>query len=131
MGDLSRRSIEEIQPGDVVLASAEVTGQVAPKRVIRRIDQTVPETLDVVLSTDETVRTTPIQKFMTEFGPTCAKDLRPGMRLQTVSQMEVHVVQISDPLENALVHNLVIEEGNHYFTGTAGIPAVIKPPKDD
>jgi hypothetical protein len=132
MGDGSTQAIEEVQPGDTVMATDPQTGETRPEEVTAAITNTGEKKLvDLTLvgagaggggppSDANTVTATDGHPFWTvERGWVDAGDVRAGEHLREVDGSTVLVATVAERVERATVHNLTVDDLHTYYVRTA------------
>ena len=115
------------QPGDVVLAANEETGEVAYKEVVRTFVNTTDEITHVTIENaegeQETIDSTPEHPFYVEgLGWVEASALHPGMTIWFSNGTKGTVEDISNEglEEPVTVYNFEVAEFHTYFVGECG-----------
>ena len=121
-------AIENIQPGDVVLAANEETGEYAYKEVVRTFVNTTEEITHVTISNGEGVQevidSTPQHPFYVEGkGWVEASALHAGMTIWFANGTKGTVEDISkEGLEEPVtVYNFEVADFHTYFVGESGV----------
>lgn len=121
-------AIENIQPGDVVLAANEETGEYAYKEVVRTFVNTTEEITHVTISDSEGVQevidSTPQHPFYVEGkGWVEASALHAGMTIWFANGTKGTVEDISkEGLEEPVtVYNFEVADFHTYFVGESGV----------
>ncbi|MGC4005611.1 MAG: polymorphic toxin-type HINT domain-containing protein [Pirellulales bacterium] len=109
-------AIETLRPGDRVLAVDSRTGARTWKSVLRSTVRP-PEALHRIVAGDDSLRCTAGHPFLVVGrGWTTARDLRPGMMLETLNgPVEVELSERDSRL--AATFNLVVEDAHNYYAG--------------
>lgn len=117
-------AIENIQPGDVVLAANEETGEVAYKEVVRTFVNTTDEITHVTIENaegeQETIDSTPEHPFYVEgLGWVEASSLHAGMTIWFANGTKGTVEDISNEglEEPVTVYNFEVTDFHTYFVG--------------
>ena len=121
-------AIENIQPGDVVLAANEETGEYAYKEVVRTFVNTTEEITHVTISNGEGVQevidSTPQHPFYVEGkGWVEASALHAGMTIWFANGTKGTVEDISNEglEEPVTVYNFEVADFHTYFVGESGV----------
>ena len=121
-------AIETIQPGDVVLAADEETGEYAYKEVVRTFVNTTEEITHVTISNSEGVQevidSTPQHPFYVEGkGWVEASALHAGMTIWFANGTKGTVEDISNEglEEPVTVYNFEVADFHTYFVGECGV----------
>lgn len=115
------KPIEDIQVGDRVWSSDEITGETALHEVTETFKRFSDETLQLKIG-DEIIITTPEHPFwVEETGWTAAKDLRRGDSVRTLSGQGKTVAELPCLLGAATVYNLEVEGSHSYFVSRDGL----------
>ena len=121
-------AIENIQPGDVVLAANEETGEYAYKEVVRTFVNTTEEITHVTISDSEGVQevidSTPQHPFYVEGkGWVEASALHAGMTIWFANGTKGTVADISNEglEEPVTVYNFEVADFHTYFVGESGV----------
>ena len=121
-------AIETIQPGDVVLAADEETGEYAYKEVVRTFVNTTEEITHVTISNSEGVQevidSTPQHPFYVEGkGWVEASALHAGMTIWFANGTKGTVEDISNEglEEPVTVYNFEVADFHTYFVGESGV----------
>jgi hypothetical protein len=117
LGDGSRKAIETVNVGDLVLSQREDGGALGAQRVLRVWEHTVQRSLLLDFSNGEQLETTKEHRFHVEGGGFVpAGRLRPGAALNTPAN---NVVLRGAKERNATtqVYNLEVENFHTYFVG--------------
>lgn len=121
-------AIENIQPGDVVLAANEETGEVAYKEVVHTFVNTTDEITHVTIENaegkQETIDSTPEHPFYVEgLGWVEASSLHAGMTIWFANGTKGTVEDISNEglEEPVTVYNFEVADFHTYFVGENGI----------
>ena len=121
-------AIETIQPGDVVLAADEETGEYAYKEVVRTFVNTTEEITHVTISDGEGVQevidSTPQHPFYVEGkGWVEASALHAGMTIWFANGTKGTVEDISNEglEEPVTVYNFEVADFHTYFVGECGV----------
>ena len=121
-------AIENIQPGDVVLAANEETGEYAYKEVVRTFVNTTEEITHVTISNGEGVQevidSTPQHPFYVEGkGWVEASALHAGMTIWFANGTKGTVEDISNEglEEPVTVYNFEVADFHTYFVGECGV----------
>lgn len=121
-------AIENIQPGDVVLAANEETGEVAYKEVVRTFVNTTDEITHVTIENaegeQETIDSTPEHPFYVEgLGWVEASSLHTGMTIWFANGTKGTVEDISNEglEEPVTVYNFEVKDFHTYFVGESGV----------
>lgn len=121
-------AIEMIQPGDVVLAADEETGEVTYKEVIRTFVNTTDEITHVTISDSEgqteVIDSTPQHPFYVEGkGWVEASALHAGMTIWFANGTKGTVEDISNEglEEPVTVYNFEVADFHTYFVGESGV----------
>lgn len=112
-------AIEQVEPGDVVLAQDPETGELAFKPVLR-VTARPPEELVRLHAGTESWATTGGHLFwVAGEGWVKARRLRPGMQLHTThGSVQVRMVE---PAESAETYNLVVADFSTFFVGKQAV----------
>jgi len=114
------RSIETIQPGDLVLSQDPTSGRFDFKPVVEALHNPPNWTYAVDLGA-ETLHPTGIHRFWKAGqGWVMARDLKPGDRLRTAGG-SVEVVSVEKGTEKVPVFNLLLGDGDSYHVGASGL----------
>jgi len=124
---LPKKNIEDIVPGDIVLAEDETTGELAPKRVVQ-VFRNVTDHLRIVRirssdGVEQELQTTDEHPFYVEdSGWIAAKELAPGVQLVAAAGHTATVVSsIYEPHPEGLpVYNFEVEDFHTYFVSKDG-----------
>ena len=106
------RPIETLSAGDEVLAYSPQAGEFVPRPVRQLKSHAAARIWEVnIEGTDSPLRTTGLHVFLTECGWRRARQLRPGMKLQTESGWRqvasIQKTEISEPVFNLVVEDLL------------------------
>ncbi len=108
-------AIEQVRPGDCVLAQDAETGELAYKPVIATTVRP-PSPLIEITAGDETIRATRGHPFwVSGIGWRMAKELKAGQQLHTTSGSVA--IETAEPNGEAECHNLIVADFNSYFVG--------------
>lgn len=119
--DGTRRPIETVHAGDLVLARDEFSGIVAPQRVEKTYAHHNREAFTLHFGTSA-LETTSTHPFYTDTGWVKAIDLRPGMDCYRENGSRLTVQQVEHPLaQRQTVYNLQVAGFHTYFVGTDGV----------
>ncbi|GAA0976114.1 hypothetical protein GCM10009555_035240 [Acrocarpospora macrocephala] len=128
MADGSRRPIEEIEPGDEVLATDPETDATEAKPVTATIEGTGAKVLvDITFATGATVTATDGHPFWLERESAWvdAADLEPGDRLLDSSGDQVRVNTVTVHEQAATVHNLTVADTHTYYVASGRTDALV------
>ncbi len=120
------RAIEELQPGDWVMASPPTGGEPVPKRVVRTFHTPLREVVGLALMTSDgstdVLRVTKDHPFgLVEGGWSPAQALRSGDALVTASGEVATVVAAWSEAGLEDVFNVEVEDLHTYFVGIGGV----------
>jgi hypothetical protein len=119
--DGSRRPIEQVRAGDLVLARDETTGIVAPQLVEKVYVHPDREAFTLDFGTG-TLGTTATHPFYTDKGWVKAIDLRAGMDCYLENGSRLTIQKVEHPTEQRqTVYNLQVAGFHTYFVGQAGV----------
>jgi hypothetical protein len=118
------RRIEDLRPGDRVLARDPMSGRTAPAAVRRTFSRSGAATVRVTVAADdgaeEVLEVTAEHPFWIEgHGWAEAADLRPGDDVGELER-ELRVVDVGPGRASATVHNFEVAGGATYFAGALG-----------
>lgn len=116
MADGTKKAIEDVRAGDLVMTEDPETGVLSPHRVKRLFQHVADQLYELKVKGGGSVKATPEHPFYVEGrGWTPIKDLRPGDQLRQPdgSTTEVGVVRALD--EGATVYNFEVEAAHDYF----------------
>jgi pretoxin HINT domain-containing protein len=118
----SRRAIEDLAAGDVVMSRNELTGDTAPQRISRTwIHQDNP-TVELQLESGESIFTTSLHRLFTaERGVVAVSGLSVGDHVQTLTRGNQQITEIRPGSDASTVYNLTVDEYHTYFVGTSGV----------
>ncbi|WP_051061795.1 polymorphic toxin-type HINT domain-containing protein [Nocardiopsis chromatogenes] len=123
--DGSRAPIEEVDPGDLVVATDPVTGETRARPVVRTITGSgTKELVDIRVFTDagvERVTATAGHPFWVQDAWVEASDLRPGDLLTASDGSTATVASISVTTWWATVHNLTVSGLSTYYVSAGGV----------
>jgi len=111
MADGSRKPIEKITPGDVVLAYDETTGEMKPDTVREVHD---PVTWEFYLVVNETLRLTPVHPVLSDGRWVEIGDLKPGAELTAENGSAVEIETIRRVDEPVTVYNFAVNPYGTY-----------------
>ena len=119
------RPIEQIQPGDLVLAKNEATGDIGLHQVVRLFVTPNRDVLDLTIEatdgTSDTIGVTPQHPFWVRSrGWTPAGDLRPGDQLTDAQDHTLQVIAVTPRSDRETVYNFEVAEVHTYFAGHLG-----------
>ena len=124
MADGTQKPIEEVQLGDLVLATDPTTGETAAERVTDLIlGKGVKHLVRIGTDSDsdgvvDWVRATDNHPFwVTGRGWIDAGDLEPGDELMSPTGQTISVVHVSTASEYATVHNLTVDRLHTFYIG--------------
>jgi hypothetical protein len=119
--DGTRRPIESVNLGDLVLARDEFTGVVAPQRVEKTYVHHNREAFTLDFGTSA-LGTTSVHPFYTDRGWVKAAELRAGMDCHRDDGSRVTIQNVIHPLaQRQTVYNLEVENFHTYFVGAQGV----------
>lgn len=128
------RSIQDLEPGDQVLAHDFETGRVVPRTVLKVYKHFTHAWVDIDLGT-EVITSTQLHRFWAESEHAWidAVELAPGMtlHLQDGRSAEVQQVTVRELAEPETTYNLEVEGEHNYFVGEDGVLVHNGPPLDD
>ena|GEM_PF-2623231 len=112
------KSIEEIRPGDYVLASPEDDPDAAPSfRLVEEVFQTFSPLMEVRVKS-RTILTTAERPFWVQGrGWTEAQQLKAGDQLRTDDGRWVQIEEVGRPCDPAPVYNMRVADYHTYFVG--------------
>src|SRR5262249_7004824 len=117
LGDGSRKAIETVAVGDLVLSQREDGGALRAQRVSHIWEHTVQRTLLLNFSNGEQLETTKEHRFRVEGGGfVSAGRLRPGAALNTPAN-NVVLRDAKERSATTQVYNLEVENFHTYFVG--------------
>jgi hypothetical protein len=120
--DGSRRAIEDLAAGDVVMSRHELTGDTAPRRISRTWIHQGNPTVGLQLESGESIFTTSLHRLFTaERGVVAVSSLSVGDHLQTLTCGNQQVTEIRPGSDVSTVYNLTVDEYHTYFVGTSGV----------
>jgi len=127
------KNIEDIRPGDVVMAMDDETGEMLPKRVVEVFKNFVDHICVVTISASEdaqeqTIRTTDEHPFFVPgHGWIEAKSLSPGDSLLQSDEQIATVVSVAreDLDQPEAVYNFEVEDFHTYFVSASNFDAPI------
>lgn len=118
-------AVENIAPGDEVLARDEITGETVYKRVVGLIRTPENHVVSLVVrhadGTEESFEVTPDHPFMTDQGWRETMELQVGAQILTAGESLATVVLITDAGKRATTYNFEVADVNTYFVGTSGL----------
>jgi len=119
------RPIEELEPGDMVLARDEITGEIALQKVLRTFERPDVQIVELTLEDDdgsmEQIGTTAEHPFWVKArGWVFAGELVPGDEVFTSSGGWLRVTSGTWLSTRQTVYNFEVEEFNSYFVGELG-----------
>lgn len=119
--DGTRRPIENVQIGDMVLAREEKTGMIAPQAVTQTFIHTVENSFWLDVNGDK-IGSTPVHPFYTGGSWVRADQLRAGMDC-VLEDGSYATVQSIEPLRahSHIVHNLAVAGYHTFFVGERGV----------
>lgn len=119
--DGTRRPIETVQMGDLVLGRDELTGMVAPQLVEKSYVHYEREAFTLDFGTS-TLGTTSIHPFYTDRGWVKASELRAGMDCHVDDGSRLTIQNVMHPLaQRQTVYNLEVANFHTYFVGGQGV----------
>jgi RHS repeat-associated protein len=131
MADGTRKPIEDVEVGDLVLATDPETGKTAKKRVTAAIiGQGAKDLVDVAIESGGAVRTVTATAghpfWVPELGRFVdAADLRAGETLLSGSTGTVRIAAIATTSRLARVHNLTVDEIHTYYVVAGNSPVLV------
>ncbi|WP_254712176.1 polymorphic toxin-type HINT domain-containing protein, partial [Streptomyces sp. TRM64462] len=131
LADGTAKPIEEVQPGDEVLATDPETGETTPRAVTAAIFTTHDKTyVDVTVSTEdgsETLTTTDHHPFWSTTSKSWvnAGDLRPGTNLRTDDGSSVTVTSVRVYERNQDTFNLTVTDIHTYYVLAGETPVLV------
>ena len=120
MADGTKKPIEEIQPGDLVLAADHLNPEEspAPARVVRTFDNGLKDVVRLKFEGDEEIVCTPSHRiYVSGRGWVCAEDLQIGDLCVSAEYEKVAFVERETLSEKARVLNFEVEGRHTYFVG--------------
>lgn len=119
-------AIEELRPGDWVLAQPELGGERSARRIVRVVSFEDKPIWMVSYRDDigntETLRTTPNHPFWVDgLGWTAAEFLQPGHRLQLADGSGATVAAVADTGKRQSVFNFEVDGFHTYYVGELGV----------
>jgi len=131
MADGSRKPIEDVEVGDVVLATDPETGKTAKKRVTAAIiGQGVKDLIDIAIESGGSVRTVTATAghpfWVPELGRfVAAADLRAGGSLLTGDSRTARITATTATSGLAQVYNLTVDEIHTYYVLAGDSPVLV------
>ncbi|GAA2114395.1 RHS repeat-associated core domain-containing protein [Streptomyces synnematoformans] len=131
MADGTTKAIEDIQPGDEVLATNPETGDTQPKTVTATIiTKDDKQYVDLVTATDDgshTLTTTDHHPFWSESNGTWtdAGDLTPGTTLRTDDGTTTHVQGVRKYASHHTTYNLTVANTHTYYVLAGNTPVLV------
>jgi hypothetical protein len=135
LADRSRKPIEDVDVGDVVLATDPVSGQTAPRRVTDLITGRGAKTLvDITIDTDGPRGDRTAVLTATDLHPfwlpgrrrwEAAAALRSGQDLRTASGRPVRIVAVRQRVVDTVVHNLTVAEIHTFYVLARNTPVLV------
>ncbi len=120
MADGSKKPIEEIQPGDLVMSRDEATGKTEAKEVVRVFERGSNALVVISLANGEEIKTTPEHPFWVEGkGWTIAGDLKTVDRLTTTSSTS-SIASIQWKRTPTKVYNFEVKDYHTFFVSANG-----------
>jgi RHS repeat-associated protein len=118
------RPIEDLAPGDLVLARDEDTGELAWQPVVDTVRRESTAVLEIELTSGDTVDVLVVTPehplWHTEHGWTDAADLAPGDTLSSVNGESIVVTAVTSLDDPTAVYNLQIANDHNYAVGETG-----------
>ncbi|MGN0473905.1 MAG: polymorphic toxin-type HINT domain-containing protein, partial [Acutalibacteraceae bacterium] len=113
-------NIEEIQAGDIVIATDPETGETEEKEVVETYVNETEELIHITVDGEEIVTTPNHPFYVPEKGWTYAVELKAGDQLQLVNGEYVTVEAVQHELleEPIKVYNFQVEDFHTYYVGT-------------
>lgn len=123
--EVGLQPIEEIQPGTVVWATDETTGEVGLRRVVRTFATPDQPVVEIALALDdsdkvESIRATLGHPFWTQRGWIGAQYLQSGDRVLQRAGAWLSVVHVNETQLRITVYNLEVDGFHTYFVGEYG-----------
>ncbi|WP_308120196.1 ricin-type beta-trefoil lectin domain protein [Streptomyces bambusae] len=135
LADGSTKPIEDIEPGDEVLATDPDTGETSTKHVTAKIaGQGSKDLVEITIGLDSEDGTTSASVTATDGHPFWvpelrewidATDLHPGTQLRTSSGTHVQVTAIRRWTQHAAVHNLTVAGLHTYYVLAGATPVLV------
>ncbi|MFI5545548.1 polymorphic toxin-type HINT domain-containing protein [Streptomyces sp. NPDC051815] len=131
MADDSQKKIEEVEVGDLVLATDPITGESAAKRVeklirtegardLNALSIATPDGIDEITATHEHPFWSPSEKSWVE-----AADLRPGMTLATASGTTAIVTNNRAFSDHVKTYNFSVSDFHTYYVLAGQTPVLV------
>ncbi|MFC3382023.1 polymorphic toxin-type HINT domain-containing protein, partial [Couchioplanes caeruleus subsp. azureus] len=135
LSDGSRKPIEDVRIGDMVLATDPVTGATEPERVVDTITRTGDKVLvDLTVDTDGAAGDESATITATDNHPFWAPNLAewldagkiiPGVQLLTASGQRVRVEAVRSREQRATVHNLTVANLHTYYVAADDLAVLV------
>jgi hypothetical protein len=125
MADGSHKPIQDVQPGDLVMAFNPDTGDTEPQPVTDTYIHEDVATIRVTTTAGEIVTTVNHPFYVEDRGYTPAGDLHENDRLKTPDGSDVKVVSIQATGKTQTVYNLTIADVHNYFVRADDVSVLV------
>ncbi|MFB4262577.1 polymorphic toxin-type HINT domain-containing protein [Nonomuraea sp. GTA35] len=135
LADGSRKRIDQLKPGDKVLATDPRTGRTEAKEILATIvGEGSKNLVTITVDTDGTAGKATADLIATDGHPFWvesekswrdAKDLRPGHLLRTSAGTYVQVTAVESRTAQARVHNLTVADIHTYYVVAGSMPILV------